>query len=519
MNKRLLTSFTVLGFLLLSIATPVFAADLLITPSSGSYSVGRDFTVLIKVSTPDQSANAFSGEIGYPTDKLRVQNVSKSNSIINYWPTEPSVSSGIIKYEGVSVNPGYTGSSGTLLQITFRTLAPGVATVRFKSASVLANDGLATSILNNLGIGSYTIKTLDVPIEDIPTKVTAVPGLPEAPQVTSSTHPDQTLWYKNNTPLINWTIPSGISGVGLMVNETATTIPTVRSLGRVTGYNIAKLTDGEWYAHVRYLNGNGWGTTAHYRFGIDTVPPTDFAITPNIPEKDATTATLSLSTTDTVSGIDRYILSIDGGAPIVVPATMVWETPVLPPGNHTVVGEVFDKAGNSKSVTATFTTTGIPAPTITTYPKELKTGETLIITGSAHPKSTVLISITEKTDNKYSFGSIVYQKNDSPDVEEVVADAQGAFTFIYDKKVKSGTYTLSAVTKFGVYESASSNSVTINVTQSLFMRLLGLFIQYFNIIVSCIAIISLFISVMLYREIKKIHRHIGYPEGGPKPMV
>ena len=82
MNKRLLTSFTVLGFLLLSIATPVFAADLMITPSSGSYSVGKDFTVLIKVSTPDQSANAFSGEIGYPTDKLRVQNVSKSNSII-----------------------------------------------------------------------------------------------------------------------------------------------------------------------------------------------------------------------------------------------------------------------------------------------------------------------------------------------------------------------------------------------------------------------------------------------------
>lgn len=495
MNKNFFIIFSLLFF---AFATPALAADLVISPSSGSYPVGQSFTVTVKVSTPDKAANAFAGEVSYPVDKLKVVSISKTNSIINYWPTEPVAAGGVVKYEGVSVNPGYTGSSGTLLQINFRTIAPGVAIVKFKSASVLANDGLGTSILNTLGTATYTVTSLEIPVDDTPVKIVTTPGLPEAPFVTSNTHPDQTAWYKNNSPLINWTIPSNVAGVGLMVNETATTIPSVHSLGPVTGYNVAKLTDGQWYAHVRFVNGNGWGPTTHYRFGIDTVAPVDFVITPNTPGENATTATMTLLAHDMTSGIDHYSFAIDGGSPIIVPATNTWETPLLSPGNHRIVGTAFDKAGNSLQATATFATTGIPSPTIDTYPKELKSGDTLIATGHAYPKSTVVMSIIEKLDNEYSFGSLVYQKNGNAITKEIIADAQGTFTFIYDKKVKSGNYTLSAVAKMGAYESGPSNSVTVLVGLSLFARIVQFLMHFFDLIIPLVAVFALFIGLLMY---------------------
>ncbi len=516
MIKKLLTSL----FIFFSFATSALAADLVITPTSGSYSVGQNFVVSIKVSSPDQSANAFSGEVSYPVDKLKVQSISKTNSIINFWATEPSVSSGVVKYEGVSVNPGYTGSSGLLLQIHFRAIASGTATIKFKSGSVLANDGFGTSILSQLGVGNYTLSSVDIPVDDTPTKTETPSGLPDAPIVTSSTHPISTAWYTNNTPLINWTIPSNVTGAGLMVNETANTIPTVHSLGPVTGYNITKLTDGEWYAHVRFVNKYGWGPVTHYRFGIDRTPPSEFTIVPNVPSKESVTATLSLKAVDATSGIDHYTFSIDGASPITVPVGDTWQTPELSPGEHTVEGIAYDRAGNSVKATTSFATTGILPPTIDSYPKELRSGDTLIVTGHTYPNAVVVMSIEENNETANSFGKVVYQKDGEPAIiQEVTADARGVFTFIYDKKVASGTYTLSAITKIGTYESASSNAVTVSVMQSLFTRLLGWFIQYFSIIISCIAVISLISSILLYREIRKIRRHIGYPERGQKPVV
>lgn len=507
----------IVGILCVSIAPRAFAASLLFSPDSGSFTVGQTFTVVVNVSSPTLAVNAFSGEVSYPGTKLKVVSVSKANSIVDFWTTSPATSSSVITFEGVALNPGYTGNKGGIVRITFRALAPGEATLKFKSSSVLANDGLGTNALSGVGTATYTITSGEV-ITPTPEPAPANTGL--SPDVTSSTHPDQTAWYQASAPLIAWTIPTGVLGVGLAVDQTPGRNPSVHSLGRVTGYNVAKLTDGVWYAHVKYLTSAGWGPSTHYRFGIDTTPPSEFAVVANVPSKDSVTATLSLKAVDVTSGIDHYTFSVDGASPITVPVGDTWQTPELSPGEHIVEGVAYDKAGNSLKASISFTTTGILPPTIDTYPKELKSGDTLIVTGHTYPNAVVVMSIQEDKDATHSFGKVVYENDGKPAlVQEVTADDRGVFTFIFDRKVSSGTYTLSTTARIGAYESVSSDSVTVNVTQSFLMRLLGWIIQYFNIIVSCIAIISLFISVMLYREIKKIHRHIGYPEGGQKPVV
>src|SRR5437764_9558563 len=79
-----------------------------------SASVGSEFNVPIFLSS-DTSANAVSGTVTYPTDLLTLQSVSKGGSIINLWPTDPVPGNGTVEFGGVILNPGWSGTRGTVL--------------------------------------------------------------------------------------------------------------------------------------------------------------------------------------------------------------------------------------------------------------------------------------------------------------------------------------------------------------------------------------------------------------------
>jgi len=149
----------------------VRAAFLDISPSSGSYKTGANFTVGVYVGT-SESINAISGRVYFPTDKLETVSVSKSGSIFSLWVQEPIISSGIVSFEGIILNPGYTGTSGKLVNITFKVKAAGDAKLGFSSASVLANDGKGTNVLTNIGSASYSLgdTTPSSPDTTTPTK-------------------------------------------------------------------------------------------------------------------------------------------------------------------------------------------------------------------------------------------------------------------------------------------------------------------------------------------------------------
>ncbi len=144
--------------LVLFSAQSTLAADLNLSPSSGSYKVGDTISVRIVLSSPGQSANAVSGSLIFSKDLLTLNSVSKSGSLISLWAQEPSYSnsSGTVDLEGIMLT-GYTGSSGNILTLSFKAKAVGSANVKFSSSSVLANDGQGTNILSGVGQANFSI--------------------------------------------------------------------------------------------------------------------------------------------------------------------------------------------------------------------------------------------------------------------------------------------------------------------------------------------------------------------------
>jgi hypothetical protein len=158
---------------------------------SGSYEQGKTFTMRVTMSSPDVAVNAASGILSFPADKLQVVSLSKTNSVLTLWVQEPTFSNsqGTIGFEGVVPNPGFSGISGNVLLVTFKVISEGPAAIKFNSGSLLANDGQATNIANELTGASYTFTAAAPGLEKIPVKIPVevtpvVPVVSATPEVT-----------------------------------------------------------------------------------------------------------------------------------------------------------------------------------------------------------------------------------------------------------------------------------------------------------------------------------------------
>lgn len=180
----------IFAIILVGLPFSVSADTLFLSPSTGTSAVGRVLSVKVYVSSPSQAVNAFSASIKFPKDKLKVDSISKAGSIVSLWVEEPTFSNtdGTIKFEGVIPNPGYTGSSGTLVTINFRPLAIGSAEVKFSGGAVLANDGNGTNILRNSIGATYEIGAaapVAAPVKPEPKEPPVkVPEKLKAPEIT-----------------------------------------------------------------------------------------------------------------------------------------------------------------------------------------------------------------------------------------------------------------------------------------------------------------------------------------------
>lgn len=157
--KKYTISFFLFYFFILALPLyRVSAANIGFSPSSGSFKVGDTIKIKVYVNTESKSINAISANIKFPTNILSLSSISKSGSILNLWAQEPSYSNfdGVVSFEGVVLN-GYTGDSGNAITIVFKAKAVGNANILFNSASILANDGNGTEVLNNKGKANILI--------------------------------------------------------------------------------------------------------------------------------------------------------------------------------------------------------------------------------------------------------------------------------------------------------------------------------------------------------------------------
>jgi hypothetical protein len=102
-------------------------------------------TVVVQSRTP---VNAFGGLITFDPTLLRVERIDYNQSIADLWAETPWYENGdgTIEFAGGSTIPGGFSGTGTLLTITFRTLAVGEGSVKIARAQILAHDGLGTEV-------------------------------------------------------------------------------------------------------------------------------------------------------------------------------------------------------------------------------------------------------------------------------------------------------------------------------------------------------------------------------------
>jgi hypothetical protein len=192
------------GVIVFSLPLSAHAASLYISPMAQNVTVGQAFTVSAYVSSSDRAMNAASGDISFPSNKLQVLSLSRKNSILNLWIREPSftnsISGGDVHFEGIALNPGFTGTGGNLITITFEAVGVGEAPVSFSSGAVLANDGSGTNILDDMQLADITISpkpaTPVQPSTPAPTaSITVTASSSASSTATSSTTPPLVVRY------------------------------------------------------------------------------------------------------------------------------------------------------------------------------------------------------------------------------------------------------------------------------------------------------------------------------------
>ncbi len=350
-RKRLAKLF---GFLLLSAlyflqsVSSAEAASLFLSPETGSFNVGQTFSVSVFVSSPDQTMNAADGVISFPANKLQVISLSKSASLFSLWVKEPSFSNsvGTLSFEGVVLNPGFAGSAGKLLTITFRAEDAGSAPVSFSSGSILANDGRGTNILTSLESANYFINSSlaeQAPVE------TALLNTPAAPPVSSPTHPDSNKWYSLRNANFTWPLAKGIIGTRIIATRYSDATPNKSYMPAIDSKGVTDLEDGVWYFNVQLRNKKGWGEITRFRLQVDATPPESFTIKEiERPDLTASKVKFLFNASDSTSGIDHYEVRVDGRSAETWKddGSHTYETPILDPGSHSLNVKAVDKAGN-----------------------------------------------------------------------------------------------------------------------------------------------------------------------------
>lgn len=162
---------------------------------------------------------------------------------------------------------------------------------------------------------------------------------PQAPIITSATHPDPDTWVSTNTLVLNWEQPAGdpavVTGYRWNLNQTPVATPT-SALYMTTTHTYEGLPDGVLYLHLQAMgDGGDLGPVAHRAVRVDMNAP-QVMLVPDPFTPDGfndwynTPVTVAVTATDTIgSGIASVETSTDGATwlPYSAPIPIAADTP------------------------------------------------------------------------------------------------------------------------------------------------------------------------------------------------
>lgn len=469
-------------------STGVFSANLVVSPSSVTTTVGKTFKVDIVVNNNLDAINAVSALLSFPKDALEVLSLSKSNSFITLWAEEPNFSnnSGTVSLEGVALNPGFNKATGNVLSVTFKAKQAGNVSVAVKEGSVLANDGNATDVLKTTGSALIYINE----VEAVEPKSESI-----VPVISSPTHEDSNKWYSRRDATFEWKIPEGVTAVRTLYGEKETEIPTKVYDPPVSNRSFTVDEDGVFYMHVQFRTKSGWGSVATYKFQIDSEAPE--SLKASFPDGSVTTnltPSLLIQAEDSRSGISKITVSIDNGQPTEYPidASNLYRLPKQAPGNHTAIVNVADAAGNSSSVSIDYTVQAISPPVITEYTRKVEFDNTFKIVGATYPQATVEVVLTDKNSQTF--------------VREVTANEAGVFSLVWDAKLASGIYEMKArVSDSRGATSEYTDTRVIEIERMMLVRF-GIFVMNWLSVILIIIIAVLAVLATLWYSFVQFNR-------------
>ena len=486
-------------------------ANLSVSPSTGSFSAGATITADVMLdSGGGVGVNAADGNITFDPTLLSVQSVSKGDSVFNLWVADPTFSNtdGSINFSGGS-NNAYTGNSGNIITITFKALKAGSASLQFASATALAADGQGTNILNSATGATFTLGgSSSKSTNSSPAAASSNSGSSAAASsgggsssgggggtsfivtipITSPTHPNPTQWYNNADPQFTWQLTPDVAGVSTAFDQKTTTIPKRTTEGLISSKQYSNIGEGAWYFHVRFEDALGdWSDPVNYQVNIDLSPPLPFTVVAAPGAGVDGRTELMFNASDTVSGIDHYVLGFDTAASTTIALTDVqngvFTAQPLLPGKHLAYVFAVDKAGNTTEADTSFVLQGVAMPEVTNVPATVIERSPIVLEGTADNGANVTLDVTDPSGKLVSEG-------------KMVSDETGHWLDAVEGGLPTGKYTITVtmVTTQGAIAS-SSPALPMSVISAPFLDRFG-----WALIVLLIAIIAGLIGFGFYKK-------------------
>lgn len=234
-----------------------------------------------------------------------------------------------------------------------------------------------------------------------------------------------------------------------------------------------------------------------------------------------------------IAEIDHYEISIDGGprSNWIDSGGHIYQSPILDPGNHTIIVRAVDVYGNYDVDSIDFYIEPLKPPKIIEYDDNMvESKKTLVVRGETpYPEGKVLIWILKnqlkesvKTTNLLSgvlFGS-EDEKSENLEMFEVKSDESGKFVFVKEK-LDDGVYKLWAKSEDDRgAKSEDTNPITVVVEPSLLSvagskaaNFLIIFVPLVSMLVS-LALIVLYGYYKMTLTRKKLKKEIAEAERG-----
>src|SRR3989344_9087109 len=334
--------YVVCGFLPFFAYAQTNASGLFLRPSQGSFFVGSTFDVSIVLDTKGAAINTVEVELLFPSDILQVASHSTGYSIVQVWASPPLFSNreGKVYFVGGIPSPGIETSNGIVLTMTFRAIAPGEAKIEFgPQTKVLANDALGTNVLGQSPPAFF--------------KFSVSP--PQGPEISSPSHSDQLVWYKDPNPIFVWSKSPFSGSFSYLIDQDPSGVPDTISESKSSTATFQNLESGIWYFHLREEAGGVWGGVSHYAVKIDKDLPASFYV--NVSPGLRTTnknPVFRFFTTDSLSGLDHYEIKIiplshgDITEGLFFETTSPYQASNLKSGRNQIIVRALDKAGNAR---------------------------------------------------------------------------------------------------------------------------------------------------------------------------